>query len=243
MSVDGRLWRNPVYARIFFKYLLAQTINSKSERYNETRVLTLRTRRISNSLSPLPLKISAFQCAVYAVNMPITNAFPPESRETPVQHKVFKNNMTYGKIAPHVANRSASMIQLKSICALSLSTVRQYAAAPDPLTAPGWRDKNLKNVISKPMLRFKFMSFFYEIALKWIPQNILDDKSFFLFFLFFFFTLDDKSISSGDGFVSSGNTPSPELMLTQIFVTRSQLNELTNVTLITCWMVITCFSK
>ena len=49
--------------------------------------------------------------AVYAINVSITNAFPPESRETPVQHKLFKNNMTSGKIAPHFANRSASMIQ------------------------------------------------------------------------------------------------------------------------------------
>ena len=30
---------------------------------------------------------------------------------TLVQHRSFKNNMTYGKITPHFANRSASMIQ------------------------------------------------------------------------------------------------------------------------------------
>ena len=58
----------------------------------------------------LPLKISAFQCAVYAINVSITNVFPPESRETPVQHKSFKYNMTYGNSAPHFANRSASII-------------------------------------------------------------------------------------------------------------------------------------
>ena len=60
-SMDGRLRRNPIYARILFKYPLAQTVNFKSERYDETRVLTLRTWRISNSL---PLKISTFQYAV-----------------------------------------------------------------------------------------------------------------------------------------------------------------------------------
>ena len=47
----------------------------------------------------------------YAINVSVTNALPPESRETPVQHKLFKNNMTSGKIAPHFANRSASIIQ------------------------------------------------------------------------------------------------------------------------------------
>ena len=59
----------------------------------------LRTQRISNFLSSLPF--NAFQCAVYAINVSITNALPPESRETPVQHKLFKCNMTYGKIDPH----------------------------------------------------------------------------------------------------------------------------------------------
>ena len=78
-----------------------QTVNFKSERFDETRVLTLRTRLISNFLSFLPLKTSAFQCVVYAINASITNVFPPESQETPVQHKLFKYNMTYGKIAPH----------------------------------------------------------------------------------------------------------------------------------------------
>ena len=56
---------------------------SNQKRYDETRVLTLRTRRISNLLSSLPIKISAFQCAVYAINVSLTNVFPPESRETP----------------------------------------------------------------------------------------------------------------------------------------------------------------
>ena len=110
-SMDGRLWRNPIYARIFFKYLLAQTVNFKSDRYGETRVFTLRTRRISNFLIPMPLEISALQCAVYAINVSITNAFPPEFRETPVQHKLFEYNTTCGKVAPHFANRSASVIQ------------------------------------------------------------------------------------------------------------------------------------
>ena len=108
--MHGRLWRNPIYARIFIKYLLEQPVNFKSERYDETRVLTLRTRQISNHLSSMLLKISAFQCAVYAINVSITNAFPPESWETLVQHKLFQYNMTYDKITPHFTNRSASMI-------------------------------------------------------------------------------------------------------------------------------------
>ena len=93
--MHARLWRNPIYATIFIKYLLAQPVNFKSERYDETRVLTLRTQQISNLLSPMLLKISAFQCAVYAINVSITNALPPESWETPVQHKLFQYNMTY----------------------------------------------------------------------------------------------------------------------------------------------------
>ena len=90
---------------------LAQPVNFKSQRYDETRALTLRTRQISNFLSSMLLKISAFQCAVYAINVSITNAFPPESWETPVQHKSFQYNMTYDKITPHFTNRSASTIQ------------------------------------------------------------------------------------------------------------------------------------
>ena len=101
----------PIYARIFIKYLLAQPVNFKSERYDETRVLTLRTRQISNLLSSMLLKVSAFQCAVYTINVSITNAFPPESWETPVQHKLFQYNMTYDKITPHFTNRRASVIQ------------------------------------------------------------------------------------------------------------------------------------
>ena len=104
-----------MYGRIFFKYLLAQTVNLKSERYDETRVFTLRTRRISNFPSFLPLEISAFQCAVFAINVSITNAFPPESRETQVQHKLFKYKMTYGKTAPHFAYRSSSIIQFTTM--------------------------------------------------------------------------------------------------------------------------------
>ena len=101
----------PFRKKIFIKYLLAQPVNFKSERYDETRVLTLRTRQISNLLSSMLLKISAFQCAVYAINVSITNAFPPESWETPIQHKLFQYNMTYDKITPHLTNRSASIIQ------------------------------------------------------------------------------------------------------------------------------------
>ena len=56
------------------------------------------------------INISAFRCAVYAINVSITNAFPPESWETPVQHKLFQYNMTYDKITPHFTNRSASII-------------------------------------------------------------------------------------------------------------------------------------
>ena len=51
-SMDGRLWRNLIYARIVFKYLLVQTANLKSEIYDEIRVLTIRTRRISNFYVP-----------------------------------------------------------------------------------------------------------------------------------------------------------------------------------------------
>ena len=109
--MHGRLWHNPIYARIFIKYLLAQPVNFKSETYDETRVLTLRTRPISNLLSSMLLKISAFQCAVYAINVLIANACPPESWEIPVQHKLFQYNMTYDKITPHFTNRSASIIQ------------------------------------------------------------------------------------------------------------------------------------
>ena len=47
------LWRNPIYSIIFFKYL-AQTVNFKSERCDETRVLILRIRRISNLLRHPP---------------------------------------------------------------------------------------------------------------------------------------------------------------------------------------------
>ena len=101
----------PHLCKNLLHYLLAQSVNFKAERYDETRVLTLCTRRIGNFLSSMALKVSAFQCAVYATNVSITDAFPPESRETLVQHKLFKYNMTYDIIAPHFANRSASMIQ------------------------------------------------------------------------------------------------------------------------------------
>ena len=102
----------PIFARITFKYLLAQTDNLKSDRYDETRVLTIHTRRISKFPSSLPLKKFVFYWTVYATNMSITNAFPPEFRETPVQHKSFKYSMTYGKVAPCFASHSANLIQL-----------------------------------------------------------------------------------------------------------------------------------
>ena len=60
--MDGRLWLNPIYARIFFKYLLAQTVNFKSERYDEIRVLALCARCISYLLSSLPLKLVSIGC-------------------------------------------------------------------------------------------------------------------------------------------------------------------------------------
>ena len=159
--MHGRLWRNPIYSTIFIKYLLVQPVNFKSERYDETWILTLRTRQISNLLSSMLLKISAFQCAVYAINVTITNAFPPKSSETPVQHKLFQYNMTYDKITPHFTNRSASIIQFyawfsiisdvgvlspctwygdaKSSCAPGFSGVRRSAAAPDLVSTGGPR--------------------------------------------------------------------------------------------------------
>ena len=85
----------PIFTKIF-KYLLVQTVNFKSERYDETRVLTLCTLHISNLQSSLPLKISTFQCTVYAINVVITEAVPPESQQTSVQNRLFKNNMIYG---------------------------------------------------------------------------------------------------------------------------------------------------
>ena len=106
----------------------------------------------------LPLKISALQCAVCAINVAITGAFPPESRETRVKRKLFKYNMTHDKASPHFAYRSASIIQfsawfcdvgdsvcrvrqtayddVKSSCAPRLSAVRRSAAAPDQVYKP-----------------------------------------------------------------------------------------------------------
>ena len=51
----------------------------------------------------------------------------------------------------------------------------------------------------------------YEIALRWMPQDLTDDKS----------TLvqarpNNSGIGSGNGLVPSGNKPLPEAMLTQI---------------------------
>ena len=84
------------FARIVFKYLVAETDSFESERYYETRVPIIRTGQISNLLSSLPLKIFAFQRTVYVINVSITNAFPSESVETPIQHKSCKYNMAYG---------------------------------------------------------------------------------------------------------------------------------------------------
>ena len=109
--MDLILWRNPIFARIFFKHLLAQTVNFKLEICDETSVLTSRTRRISHLPSSLPLKIPDFQCAAYVINVTITDAFPPEARETPAQHKSFKYNMTRGKVFHNFVNHNASIIQ------------------------------------------------------------------------------------------------------------------------------------
>ena len=158
--MDGRLWWNPIYARIFFKYLLAKAINFKSERYDESRVRTLRTRRISNILSPLPLKISAFQCAVYAVNVSITNLFPPESREnrfninysntiwrvassphnSPITAPVWfssTHNLTWFSDVGYSVRpvRGAAYDDAQSSWVLSLGTVRRSATAPDLINA------------------------------------------------------------------------------------------------------------
>ena len=92
-------------------YLIAQTHNFKPERSDGLRVLTLCTQRISNLPCSLHLKISDFKCTVYVINVSITDAFWPESRETLAQHKLSKYNMIYGKVFPHLANRSANMIQ------------------------------------------------------------------------------------------------------------------------------------
>ena len=43
--------------------------------------------------------------------------------------------------------------------------------------APEWCGSNFKSVISKHMLRIKFMSTSCQIDLRWIPQNTFDDKS------------------------------------------------------------------
>ena len=96
--MDGRLWLNPIFARNLFKYLLAQIVNLKSERCDETQVNTLRTRRISKLPSSLPLMLSVFQCAVYAINVAITESFSFENRGILVQHKLFKYRWFSGKL-------------------------------------------------------------------------------------------------------------------------------------------------
>ena len=160
--MDERLWRNPIYAKNIFKYPLAQTVNFKSERYDETRVLTLRTRRISSILSPLPFKISGFQCAVYALNVSITNVFPPEFRETRLNIN-YSNTIWRMASSPHISPITApvwfsSMHNLawfsdvgysvrpihgaayddaKSSWVLSLGTVRRSATPP-------WSNANIE---------------------------------------------------------------------------------------------------
>ena len=56
-------------------------------------------------------------------------------------------------------------------------------------------------VIFKPILVNVGWGIAYEIALRWMPQDITDDKS-------------------GNGLVPSGNKPLPEPMLTQIYVAK-----------------------
>ena len=125
------------------------------KRYDETWVLTLRTRWISNFLMALPHKISAFQCAVYAINVSITNAFPPESREISFNIN-YSNTIWHVARATHISPIAASVWfsstnnlawfndtgysvrpvgetaydDAKSSCAPSLSTARRSAAAP-----------------------------------------------------------------------------------------------------------------
>ena len=45
------------------------------------------------------------------------------------------------------------------------------------MTAPRRCGSTLKNVVSKHLLRIKFMSISFEIDLKWMSQNTFDDKS------------------------------------------------------------------
>ena len=59
----------PKICKIFIDYLHVRTAKFKSERYDETQVLILRIRWISELPSFLHLKIFAFQCAVYATNV------------------------------------------------------------------------------------------------------------------------------------------------------------------------------
>ena len=49
------------------------------------------------------------------------------------------------------------------------------------------------------------LSISYEIAFRWMPLDLTDDKS---------------NIGLGNGLVPSGNNPLPEPMLTQIFVAK-----------------------
>ena len=152
--MGGHLQRNPIYARIFFKYLLAQTVNFKSERYDETLVIYVHDASVFLSSLP-PLKISAFQCAVYAINVSITHA-------ARLNLGKFRFNINYSNTIWHMARsphmspitapvwfssthnlaqfsdvgdsvrpvRGTAHDDAKSSCAPTWSTVRQSVAAP-----------------------------------------------------------------------------------------------------------------
>ena len=116
---------------------------------------------MSNILSSLSLKVSAFQCAVDTVNVSITNAFPSKSRETPVNIK-YSNTKWRMARSPHISPiaapvwfssthnlvwfsdvgnsvrlvRGTAYDDAKSSCAPRLSTARRSAAASDLVTGP-----------------------------------------------------------------------------------------------------------
>ena len=71
--------------------------------------------------------------------------------------------------------------------------------------APGRFQFNFRKVIFKLTLVNGGWSISYEIALRWMPQDLTDDKS---------------NIGSGNGLVPWGNKPLPEPMLTQIYVIK-----------------------
>ena len=63
---------------------------------------------------------------------------------------------------------------------------------------------NIRKVIFKLNLVNGGWGISYEIALRWMPQDLTDDVN----------------IGSGNDLVPSGNKPLPETMLTQIYVTE-----------------------